>query len=288
MRILKRNRLEFEHIAVAAEASFFTRTVNAANVPFFWHHHPEIEISLIVSGRGQRYVGDSIEDFTDGDLCILGGGLPHCWNCVGRVKALVIQFAPDFLGGILRGAPELRPIKLLLERAGRGLHIGGVAGRALAKRIQVLHEHRAGSWQQLHELIGILGAISDCGGRALSLSAEHVQLSPQANRRINDVFTLIHQRDQEVPSQARAAAAVKMSPQSFSRLFKRCVGKTYNAYVSEYRINTACRQLMDSDKPIIDIAYGAGFGNLSNFNRRFRQLKRMTPSKFRSAHRRSS
>lgn len=37
-----------------------------------WHYHPSIEIMFIVSGTGTRLVGDHIETYEEGDVCIIG------------------------------------------------------------------------------------------------------------------------------------------------------------------------------------------------------------------------
>ena len=44
-----------------------------------WHYHPELELTHIVKGRGTQFVGDSIVRFKEGQLAMLGAGLPHCW-----------------------------------------------------------------------------------------------------------------------------------------------------------------------------------------------------------------
>jgi AraC-like DNA-binding protein len=74
---------------------------------------------------------------------------------------------------------------------------------------------------------------------------------------------------------------VRLSPPSFSRLFRRSTGKTYVRYMNELRIGIASRNLLHTEKSITEIAYESGFDSLSNFNALFRQFKRMTPRAYR-------
>ena len=78
--------------------SIFGLTINQASFDSLWHYHPEYELTYIIKGNGRRMVGDHMENFSEGDLVLLGPDLPHTWiserssnteNC----RALVIQFS---------------------------------------------------------------------------------------------------------------------------------------------------------------------------------------------------
>ena len=45
-----------------------------------WHYHPEIEIMYILEGTGTRFVGDHIDRYQEGDVCMVGPKLPHEWR----------------------------------------------------------------------------------------------------------------------------------------------------------------------------------------------------------------
>ena len=79
------------------------------------------------------------------------------------------------------------------------------------------------------------------------------------------------------------AAIAGLGPSAFSRSFRRHTGMALVQYVNRLRVTLACQLLMrDEAMPITEIAFAAGFNNLSNFNRRFLAQKGMPPSRFRA------
>ena len=56
-----------------------------------------------------------------------------------------------------------------------------------------------------------------------------------------------------------------------SRSFKAATGSAPHEYVSRQRLDLAKRQLLTSDRLLVDIAYATGFSSQANFNRAFRK-----------------
>jgi AraC-like DNA-binding protein len=71
-----------------------------------------------------------------------------------------------------------------------------------------------------------------------------------------------------------------MSHSSFCNLFKSTYRMTFKDYLLKIRIGYACRQLMENNKSISEIAFNSGFENLSNFNRQFKKIKKLTPKEY--------
>ncbi|UCE93652.1 MAG: AraC family transcriptional regulator, partial [Flavobacteriaceae bacterium] len=66
------------------------------------------------------------------------------------------------------------------------------------------------------------------------------------------------------------------------RYFKQRTNKTYINFLLDIRIENSCKLLAkNSDLSIAEISYQCGFNNLTNFNRKFKSIKGMTPSDFR-------
>jgi len=80
---------------------------------------------------------------------------------------------------------------------------------------------------------------------------------------------------------ATVAALVGMSESTFSRFFTKETGNGFTRFLNRVRVAKACELLGDSEVPITDICFAVGFNNVANFNRRFRELKAVTPREYR-------
>ncbi|RQP19638.1 MAG: AraC family transcriptional regulator, partial [Parapedobacter sp.] len=45
-----------------------------------WHYHREIELIHFEKGNGTQFIGDSICNFSSGDVVLIGSNLPHYWS----------------------------------------------------------------------------------------------------------------------------------------------------------------------------------------------------------------
>jgi len=82
-----------------------------------------------------------------------------------------------------------------------------------------------------------------------------------------------------------AAAQAELSPFHFLRLFSGVLGVTPHQYLVRSRLRHAARLLADDERPVTDVAYDVGFGDLSNFVRTFHRAAGVSPRKFRAASR---
>lgn len=77
------------------------------------------------------------------------------------------------------------------------------------------------------------------------------------------------------------AKEFNMSPAYLSKLFKKETGINIMTYVTIYRLQLACSDLVLTNKKISDIAFERGFNSISTFNERFKKYFEISPKDFR-------
>jgi len=280
-----------EKISHARDNSFEAYDFQLArfNCPF--HYHPEIELTLIVSSAGQRYVGDHVGRFAAGDLVLMGPNLPHMYTndakFRGPARSVVLQFLPDCLGSDFFQHGEMKLIQRLLEKSRVGLSFHG---RTRDKVAPLLEEFcpLQGSARIVAflNILEILAHSKEC--RMLANPAYSPSLAIYQGERINRVCELISRKFKEGVTQSEAAKMAKMSGPSFSRFFRRATNKTFRAFLNEVRIGYASQLLLETDRTVAEACYESGFGNLSNFNRQFLKLRKVSPRAFRKKRNQAS
>lgn len=276
-----------ESVEPEPETSFRCVRFVQQGFTYGWHFHPEIELTLIVAGRGKRFVGDDIANFAAGDLCLLGPNLPHSWlsdaepdGSFAPCESIVIQFLPDCLGLGLFDRPEMRNIARLLQQADRGLCFAGdVRDRVDRAMRQMDTQPPFQRMITLLETLSLLATATEV--QAMSSLGFAPSVTDTDQRRIDDVSRFVLDHLTEELRLEDAADVAHLSTSAFSRFFRRATGKSFVRYVNELRVARACRLLTETEQPITSIAFESGFGNLANFNRRFREIKQLRPREFR-------
>ncbi len=275
----------FEKVPIRPDESFRCLEFRQPRFDAPWHQHPELELTLIVSSSGLRFVGDAIESFDAGDLVLAGANLPHCWlnhdkPPRGGAAAVVVQFGEAFLGSDFLQAPELHGVKRLLTRAARGLCFEGRTRKNAGERLRQL-PHLRGSRRLLAllEILELLSAARDA--RALSSAGFRPVFDAAGAERINRVHRYLLEHLTDEIRLDDVAALAHLSPAAFCRYFKRATGKPLMATVNEMRVGHACRLLLDESRSVSEVCYASGFNNLSHFNRQFQRSVGCTPSTYR-------
>lgn len=250
-----------------------------------WHFHDEYELHLIVATSGKAFVGDWIGPFEPGHLVLCGPRLPHNWISLDlpkegvRERDMVIQFRHEPLARAAESIAELKEVLPLLERARHGVEFFGISERARKHWIRTKRGH---GMLRFAAFCDFLADLASCTNYRLLSNVQMQGNNDDAQLESINVVVSRITADVAQPFLASSFAdELGMSESHFSRFFRRATGNTFTAFVHRVRINRACQLLMESDRFVSRICYEVGFNNVANFNRRFLEIKGMTPSAFR-------
>lgn len=98
---------------------------------------------------------------------------------------------------------------------------------------------------------------------------------------IKEVIAYIERHHHRALSLEELAKTANYSEFHFARFFKQETGMTCIEYINNYRLERAAQALIQTDRPITELASAHGFDNVSYFIRRFKQKYQITPAQFR-------
>lgn len=261
-------RPELERIRLPEDASFACKAVGGRRFTAPFHHHAEIELTAVHAGHGQRFIGDTVEDFRPGDVVLIGPHLPHAWFCAAscrRAQATVVQFHVGTLGAGVLAAPEMRGVRDLIQAAERGL----VLSSSFAGMVQRLESLPATA--RLPELLRLLVEMTADDWRPLNATSAVQTVSIVDRERLSKALRHLHEHHAQPVKLADLARCTGLGPEAFSRFFRRVTGRTFIETLTHIRLASALTRLRESGDKIAAIAAACGFEDVSNFNRQFRR-----------------
>lgn len=275
---------QFEAISHPETSSFKAEVQRKKEFDFPYHYHPNYELTYILSSKGIRYVGNEFDNFRANDLVFLGPNLPHCWkNTNGQnveASALVIQWNEDLLGKGWLNAKELASVKKLHNLSSKGIHFSPKL--AISLKEQLLQITEVNPFGKLMIFLQVLNT--------LALSDEYVLLCKKYfnnsntidSERINTVYLYVKNNYSQKITLQKVASTVYMNEEYFSRFFSKIVGKPFFSFLNEYRIDVACKLLIETEQQITQVCYESGYETVPFFYRQFKKFKNCSPQFYRS------
>jgi AraC-like DNA-binding protein len=250
-----------------------------------WHYHPEVELIHIRKGAGTQFIGDNIKRFNEGDVVLVGAYLPHYWrydelyfqhDAEAHADADVIHFLENFWGDQFLGLPESKAIKIMLEKAKRGIHITGEAAKTVAGLI-----NKMANSEGIHRIIILIELLSEIASSnnlvyLSSIGFRH-DFNDVENERINAIYEYSLANFRNKIQLKQIADVARISENSFCRYFKSRTRKTYSQFLIEIRVGDACKLLIEDRLSIKQICFECGFNNLVGFHKYFKLITGKSP-----------
>jgi AraC-like DNA-binding protein len=279
----------FEHISIPSDRSFLWRLDDYPWSRSLWNYHPEVEIHLILHSSGLAYVGDHIGEFEAGQLVLLGSNLPHNFVTPGVGKSIlkgreiVVQFDPNRLLNRIADFPELGEMRQMLGLASLGIEFTGEMARTGRELLERMGESSPlSAFSLLLDLLAQMSATTEYRVLASQQFADDFRPgTPAELKRLSLALEYMQARFAGGITLPEVARHVGLSESAFSRFFRAQTGNIFSQHLLSLRIWAARRMIAENRIPITEIAFEAGFGTISNFNRMFLRHTGMTPTRYR-------
>lgn len=244
----------------------------------FEERHAVVSLSIVTEGTFRYRTATGSALMAPGTILL--GSVGTCYECghehgVGD-RCLSLQFEAEAWEDVVAATPGARRLDFAVPALPP---LDALLGPSVG--LQVFRTAR--------ETGAVEEGVLDFAGAVLGSLADAKPVSPEPTPHDRRRIATIVRRLEETAHDAadgelslhRLAGEAGMSPYHFLRTFRRVVGMTPYQFVLRLRMNQAALRLRASDEPVAAIAFDAGFGDLSTFNRRFRRLMGSTPSAWR-------
>lgn len=279
------SKASVEILSAPGRASFLIKKFDKRCFEAPFHFHPEYELTCITEGSGKRFVGNNMTGFQKNDLVLIGSNLPHCWK-LDRDKnstggSIVIQFQYDFMGKNFWQYPEIEIIRKLLNRSSAGIEFKGKIKEQI-KEWMIASFNEKPIFKKFIYLLEILNKLAATKEFTVLNKKDSTPSQSDFNReRGNKVFAYIVENFHENVSLNEAAKTIGMTPNAFCKYFKKTTRKTFVETVTDFRIQYATQQLIETDKTIADICFESGFKDMSHFYKTFNSRMEISPLNYR-------
>ena len=285
----------YQKILLSEGSSFLATRLILPRFHSEYHFHPEYELKYVIESKAKRFVCDTIENFQEGDLILLGPNIPHYWrndaihdqSDLMKAKAVVVLFSEDFLGDKFFNVQEMTPIMELLRKSNAGLAFPNAINGPIP---QMMEELTISSGPlRIILMLKILAELTKAESRKL-LTEEFSSGTPFLDANSPSFVRLqkVHHyviKNFHSPLQIEDVAQIaNMTPHAFCKYFKKSTKKTFMTFLNELRVCHAKKLLIENRIPISQICIESGFNNISNFNRQFKTGTNMTPSDFKAMY----
>lgn len=244
------------------------------------HWHSEIEIIRVLNGTLNIRLNNNTYSAKKGEVLFVNPETVHCASPDDCVYECLV-FHVDFLSALCDG------IKYFIDGIVNGEYLicesltDNDINNATDDIFSTMKTKSSGyKFKVIGALYKLLGIIVD------KHFYTHTEGFPQnlENKKIPKLKTVISfiNENYALPiTLTDMAASAEMSPKYFCYFFKEMTNKTPVEYLNFYRVEKSAKMLLNTDLSVTDIAFSCGFNDLSYFIKIFKQIKGITPAKFR-------
>ncbi|WP_435261655.1 AraC family transcriptional regulator [Tenacibaculum sp. nBUS_03] len=247
------------------------------------HQHEEIQICYVVKGEGTLIVGDTVNDYSDATILVIGGNQPHVFKSdTSNIKnsfMMSLFFTKESFGDTFFELDDFKELEMFFNNSRTSFKI--INNKE--KLINCFNELPIGDdFDRFITFLKIIKLILKSDIERLSTFLYTKKYTDNEGKRMGKVMDYTLNNYNKKIDLEEVSDVANMTPNAFCRYFKQRTNKTYFTFLNEIRVEKACKLLQNKEYLITEISEKSGFKNISNFNRKFKEIKGYTPSDYRA------
>lgn len=250
------------------------------------HWHPSIEIIMPIENSYEVTTAGNHYKLAEEDIIIIPPGELHeliAPKTGSRLILLIDHSLITSLKGMSSILPVLRTPRVI-KKSDVDIHSNVMnlllqIKREYAEKIPLWEASIYSKMIQFFLLIG-RKSLTDSSFFAESKQSKQTEYI----EKFDMIFDYIHNNYMKEITLDTIAGIANFSKFHFSRLFKQFTNMSFYDYLNKERIQVAETLLLNPELSITEVAFQSGFSSISTFNRVFKNIKKCSPTEFRSLY----
>ena len=237
------------------------------------HWHRSIEIFMVFEGHLKFYLNDLEQELNPGEFVLVNSNEIHAIDSPEPNKTVVIQIPLKTFSDYFTGEQYIR---FTHESKKQDVQVVNLIREMFSayreKKTGYDMRVKSGYYMLLYMLVSVY--------RELDVKDELLKQNRKLNK-LTPITNYMKEHYQEELSLEALAEVFGYAPAYISRMFQKYAGINYKDYLQNIRLEHAVKDLENTDKQIVDIAFDHGFANSKAFTNLFRKRYGMLTSEYR-------
>lgn len=226
-------------------------------------------------------------------MVFIGSNVPHIWlsdqtfykeDSILHSKSIVAYLNPKIFADSFNNIIELSDIKSIIEKTSYGIQIIGETRDLLGEKL--LSCIQKTGFYRFEEMLQILHILSITKDKVEIIDETSVGTKlPLSSDRLIDIINYIKNNFSEQITLKEIAEMACMTEQSFCRYFRSRTQKSFSEFLLEQRMFHGASLLLETDKPVAEIAFLCGYSSASRFCQVFKKQYGVSPLQKRASFR---
>jgi AraC-like DNA-binding protein/quercetin dioxygenase-like cupin family protein len=261
------------------------QTGKESNQPYWT---PKIEIIYVVQGTLRLGIEKNLIHVYEEEIYIIDRGLSHYFLNSTNTEYIIVKIDISGFDNFLTVQEKTRIIDAFEITEKHSINWPQKLQNIFRQQILNLYEieENNANFKSIEILrhISILILIVTEQLPKTKIAAHKINKSTLINKemitKIEQIYDYINNYYYEEIRIEDAAKILNLSPNYFSRFFKKQVGISFHQFLNEYRINQAKFLLSEEILPMTEIAEKSGFSSSKTFHRVFKKYEGISPLKY--------